>query len=339
MTKNPGGLLNTGSTQFSGLRQRIAGSYMAVPIAFVAVLFIVNLCVNSKFISPSNIAATLAVSSPYILASLAQAMPALGGGGGVDMSVGPVIGFTTVLTASILTPLGLGNPAVFVPIIIVFGLAVGALNGLLAVYVRLPPIVATMGTYLVFVGLAPVVMPIPGGSVPAWLVQLVGSYGPIPGVLIVYVLIGLLWFGLRKGSFVRNLLNVGGDDRAAYTAGIRVNLTRLGAYALGGLFSALAGMLLAGTIQSGDATVGPIYTVTSLAAIALGGISLAGGRGGLLGAALGGVTYYLIQNLLTIAHVSVHALKIASGLVLILALALNGLIAVMHRRRMNARSA
>ncbi len=325
-----------GTGKFSGLWQRIIGSYMSVPIVFVLVLLIINLSINGKFLSPVNIAATLAVSSPYVIASMAQAMPALGGGGGVDMSVGPVMGFTTVLVAGVLTPMGLDNPFVFLPIIIGFGLAVGALNGVLCVYVRLPPIVATMGTYLVFVGLAPLVMPIPGGSVPKWLIGLVGSIGPIPGVLIVYALIGVLWFSLLRGSFVRNLLNAGGDDRAALTSGVRVHLVRLGSYMLTGLFAAIGGMLLAGTIRSGDATIGAIYTVTSLAGIALGGISLAGGRGGLLGAALGGVTYYLIQNLLTIAHVSVYALKIASGLVLILALALNGVIAAAHRRRMNA---
>ena len=136
---------------------------------------------------------------------------------------------------------------------------------------------------------------------------------------------------------MRNLLNTGGDDMAAFTSGINVNAVRLIAYAIAGLLAAVAGLLLAGTIQSGDAMAGPIYTVTSLAGITLGGVSLAGGRGGLLGAALGGMTYYLIQNLLTIAHVSVHALKIASGLVLVLALALNGLIAAGHRRRMNTR--
>jgi ribose transport system permease protein len=95
-------------------------------------------------------------------------------------------------------------------------------------------------------------------------------------------------------------------------------------------------MVLAGTIQSGDATVGPIFTVTSLAGMALGGVSLAGGRGGLLGAALGGATYYLIQNLLTIAHVSVYQLSMASGAVLIFALAVNGLLEYQRRRQARA---
>jgi ribose transport system permease protein len=114
---------------------------------------------------------------------------------------------------------------------------------------------------------------------------------------------------------------------------VNVGAVRLVAYAFAGMLAALAGLMLMGTIQSGDATVGPIYTVTSLAAVALGGISLQGGRGGLLGAALGGLTYYLIQNLLTVAHVSVFHLKVASGIVLILALALNGGMDALRKRQ------
>ncbi len=320
-------------------RRSLGDSYATVPAVFAVVLLIANLAFGPEFLGPSAIASTLAVSAPFIISSLAQALPVVSGGGGLDMSVGPLMGFTTVLIAGVLVPHGIVAAPVLLPVVLLFGLAVGALNGALVAYVRLPAIIATLGTYLIFSGLAPVVMPTPGGAVPLWLTGLVGRYGPIPGILIVYVLIAAGWIGLSRTAYVRNLLDVGGDDRAAFTAGVDVRKVRLIAYAFAGLLSAVAGLLLAGTIQSGDATVGPAFTVTSLAAVALGGIGLQGGRGGMLGAGLGGVTYFLIQNLLTTAHVSVYQLNVASGAVLILALALNGAMEVARRRSRSKASA
>ncbi len=335
MTAHPGASIvaNGGLGRAGRLRQSAAGSYLLIPIVFTVVVFITNLAFGTQFVSPANIAATLAVSSPYVICALAQALPTLGGGGGLDMSVGPVLGFVTVLLAGVLVPRGIVSAGLVIPLVVVFGLAVGALNGALVAYVRLPAIVATFGTYLIFTGLAPAVMPTPGGTVPLWLTGLVGKYGPVPGVLVVYLVIAVGWYLLLRSAYVRNLLNTGGDERAAFTAGVNVARVRLVAYMLAGLLSAIAGLLLAGTIQSGDATVGPIFTITSLAGVALGGVSLAGGRGGLLGAGLGGFAYYLIQNLLTMAHVSVYQINVASGLVLIFALALNGTLEVVRKRR------
>ena len=95
--------------------------------------------------------------------------------------------------------------------------------------------------------------------------------------------------------------------------------------------------MLTGLIQSGDGTVGPPYTISALTAVALGGISLAGGRGGLLGAALGGGVLFLIQELLTDAHVSVYAVSTVDGIILILALALNGTVEYLRRRAIASR--
>jgi ribose transport system permease protein len=135
--------------------------------------------------------------------------------------------------------------------------------------------------------------------------------------------IAVCWLLLSRTSYIRNLLAVGGDIRTAYTAGVNVNFTRVIAYALAGVLAALAGLLLTGLLQGGDAKVGAPYTVYSLTAVALGGIALGGGRGGLFGAAMGGVVLFLIQNLLTAAHVSVYQLDIANGVLLIAALAVN----------------
>lgn len=308
-------------------------SYAMVPMGLVFVLVVISVIIDPSFFSPSNFITSLAVSAPIILAALAQTFPLMSGNGGLDLSVGPVLGFVTVLIAGVLVPNGLAAAPIMIPIIILFGIAVGAFNGILVAYVRLPAIIATLATYLIFSGLSAEILPQPKPDVPLWLVDLTHTIGVIPGILIVYVVLLIGWLALLRTSYVRNLLAVGGDDRAAYTAGVNVSVVRVIAFALSGLLASIGGLLLAGTIQSGDARVGSIYTVISITAVCLGGISLTGGRGGLFGAALGGVAYFLIQHLLTVAQVSVFQLSVASGVVLIIALGLNGFMDELRKRR------
>ena len=311
-------------------------SYAAVPLALFIVLFILNAVVQPQFLAQQGWAASMSVLCPTVLTAMAVTLPVLSGNGGIDLSVGPLAGFMTVLIAAVLVPAGITAPQQIIPIVIVFGLLSGAINGLLVAYVRLPAIIATLGMYLFYEGLGTEVLPQAGGNVPVWLVKLNGSIGPIPAVWIVFAVIALVWLLITRGSYLRNLLAVGGDERAAYTAGVNVARLRLITYSMGGVLACLGGLMLTGLIQGGDGTVGPPYTISALTAVALGGISLAGGRGGLLGGALGGAVLFLIQELLTDAHVSVYQVSVVDGIILILALALNG--TVEHLRRRSAAS-
>ena len=114
----------------------------------------------------------------------------------------------------------------------------------------------------------------------------------------------------------------GSDDRTAYTAGIPVTAVRFLAYELTGLFAAVAGLMLTALIGSADPNVGPTYTLIAIAAAALGGVSLAGGRGGLFGAAVGAVDIFLLQSLLTAFNVSTYVLQVAYGAILVAAVVL-----------------
>ena len=311
-------------------------SYLAVPLAMLVVLFIANAIVQPQFLSQQSWAASMAVLCPTVLTAMAMTLPILSGNGGIDLSVGPMAGFITVLIAAVLVPAGITSQ-VIIPIVIVFGLTSGALNGVLIAYVRLPAIIATLGMYLFYQGLGTEVLPEAGGSVPVWLTKLDGSYGPIPAVWVVFAVIAVVWLLLTRGSYPRNLLSVGGDERAAYTAGVNVSRLRVVTYSLGGALAAIAGLMLTGLIQGGDGTVGPPYTISAITAVALGGIALAGGRGGLLGGAIGGTVLFLIQELLTDAHVSVYAVSVVNGIILILALALNGTVEYLRRRTLAAK--
>jgi ribose transport system permease protein len=311
--------------------------YAAVPLALLVILFVVNAAVQPQFLAQQSWAASMAVLCPTVLTAMAVTLPVLSGNGGIDLSVGPLAGFMSVLIAAVLVPAGITTPELIIPIVIVFGALTGAINGLLVAYVRLPAIIATLGMYLFYQGLGTEVLPEAGGSVPVWLVKLNGSFGPVPAVWIVFAVIALIWTLVTRGSYPRNLLAVGGDERAAYTAGVNVARLRLITYSIAGVLACLAGLMLTGLIQSGDGTVGPPYTISAITAVALGGISLAGGRGGLLGGALGGGVLFLIQELLTDAHVSVFQVSIIDGIVLIFALALNGTVEHLRRRSSAAR--
>jgi ribose transport system permease protein len=210
-----------------------------------------------------------------------------------------------------------------VPLALLVGAAVGACCGLLVAQVSLQPIVATLGVFLVLNGLNLALMPSPTGPAPAFFGALSGRWHGIP--MAPAFLIGplLIWWALCRTPFVRTLLAVGGDDRVAFSAGIDVRLVRLAAYAIGGLFAAFAGLALTALIQSGDATVGPPFTLQAVTAVALGGTSLAGGRGGMTGSVLGALCLFLIQNLLTNMNVSFFWVQIVFGVALVLALIVN----------------
>jgi len=307
-------------------------AYAVVPLSLLVVLFIVNAAIQPQFLAVHTWASSMSVLCPLVLTAMAVTLPVLSGNGGIDLSVGPLAGFMTVFISAILVPAGITTPGLVIPIVLLFGLLSGAVNGLLVAYVRLPAIIATLGMYLFYEGLGTEVLPQAGGNVPVWLVTINGSYGGIPDVWFVFAIVAVLWLLVSRGSYLRSLLSVGGDERAAFTAGVHVARLRLVTYAFAGVLACLAGLMLTGLIQDGDGTVGPPYTISAITAVALGGISLAGGRGGLLGGALGGGVLFLIQELLTDAHVSVYQVSVVDGIILIGALALNGTVEYLRRR-------
>jgi ribose transport system permease protein len=190
----------------------------------------------------------------------------------------------------------------------------------LAGVVRIQPIIATLGTYLVLTGLTLTILPAPMGVAPPWLKSLAGSWSILP-----IALVFLAWLGLRRLPFYDQLMATGSDDRAAYTAGIPVGLIRFLSYLLTGIFAGAAGLMLTALIGSADPATGPSYTLIAISAVALGGVSFRGGRGGLVNAAIGAIDIFLLQSVLTYFNVSSFVLHIAYGAILVLAVTLTAL--------------
>lgn len=286
---------------------------------FVIVLLIINIAVSPARFRPSQLGIMLGLAAPLIYAAIAATPPILSGRGGIDVSIGPFMGLVNVILVQfIITDRGWTEPWIIVPLVLGLGVLSGLINGLLAAIIRIPPIVATLGTYLIYSGLTTYIMPAPRGSIPGWLASLSQETSIIP-----LALLFLVWWGIRRLPYYEQLMATGGDDRATYSSGVNVTGVRVGAYILGGLFGSIGGLALTALLGSGDPTVGPPYTLTAIAGAALGGVSLAGGRGGLFGAMLGAIAIFLLQNILTFLNVTSFVLQMAYGFVLVVAVVLN----------------
>lgn len=290
--------------------------------AFALVLALALLIAN--LIAQPNFGWTeqLATFAPLGVAAMASTPAIISGRGGFDLTISPLMTFTSILFVTWLVPAGLGG-AVSVPIILAIGAAIGAINGLLIVGLRVPPMVVTLSTYFVFVGIDLKLVPTPQTLSSSWVQHLAGSVGPIPGAVFSLGLPLLIWWGLSFIPFRRTLFAVGSNDATAYSSGVNVYAVRVGAFALGGLFAAIGGFALTGLVSSVDSSQASAYTLAAIAAVALGGTSLQGGRGGVFGSLVGASVIYLIQSLLFALKISTTWLQVVYGTALVLAVVLS----------------
>lgn len=325
-------MISTGNG--SPLAERVAGRVarglavfrsqtFAFALALTVVLLVVNVIVDPSFAQWSSIPFTLATLAPLALVSMASVPAVIGGG--LDLSVGPLLSLANIVMVTVLLPHGLGSAWLSIPIILALGAAVGAVNGALVALLRFPPVIATLCSLFVLLGIAQNLAPTPHEAAANWTDSLSGSIGPIPWALVMLAVPVLLWVILGRTPFLRTLYCVGDDDVAAFSAGINVSGTRIAAYALGGLTAALAGLALTGMVRSGDSSLGLQYTLIALASVVLGGTPLGGGEGGMVGAFFGATSIYLIQNLVDALNVQPTWLPVVYGAVLVVAAVIGGL--------------
>ncbi|TPN32265.1 ABC transporter permease [Mesorhizobium sp. B2-3-3] len=299
-------------------------------VVLLIILLAVNLILSPARFQPGSWGALVGLAAPLIGAAIASTPVILAGRGGIDISVGPLMGFVNAVVIQVLfLKAGISSPLLLVPAALLIGALVGAANGFLATVVRIQPIVATLGTYLILTGITLTILPAPIGPAPAWLKALAGPLSLLP-----LLLMFIAWWLVRRTPYYDQLMAVGSDDRAAYTAGVDVTRVRLIAYVMAGILAGCAGLMLTALIGSADPNIGPTYTLIAIAAVALGGVSLAGGRGGVAGAAVGAVDIFLLQSVLTTFNVSTFVLQIAYGAILVLAVMLT---ALQERLAMRAR--
>jgi ribose transport system permease protein len=286
-----------------------------------AALFVANLFVDTSFVSSDALPATLADLAPLAIVAMATAPSVVSGG--LDLSAGPLLSLTNVMMVAVLIPHGLGGPGASIPLLLALGAAIGALSGVAVSILRLPAIITGLCALFVITGVAQEILLMPEQAPANWTSHLGDKIGPIPGGLVTMAVPLVVWLGLRRTPFVRAMFSVGGDAPTAFASGLNVAAVRIGSYALGGMFAAIAGLALTGLVRSADSTLGLQYTLIAIAAVSLGGTPVGGGRGGLVGALLGAACIYLIQNLLSGLSVSAQWLNVVYGCVLILAVILS----------------
>jgi ribose transport system permease protein len=301
-------------------------SYLLIPAVVFAVLLLATGIRNPNLLRASGLTAAILVVSPLILATLALTPIVMAGRGAVDLAVGPLLGFLNVTLIQWVVGSGVTNPiAVFL-----WPIAIGVLyqlaQALVVVYVRVAPIIVALSSYLFLSGINLMVMPHAGGVAPDWMMS--WSVGTSIASPVLFVLaIGLvIWFIFTRTAFHNHIEMTGADERMAYTAGVRTDLVRIGAYLLGGVYVGLAAICYTALISSGDPTQGSAYSLQTVTALVLGGASLTGGRGGAIGSILGALDMYLISSLLAtfdFGLVSGYVTQLSFGAILIASLLAN----------------
>jgi len=255
---------------------------------------------------------------PLAFAAVAQAIVVIAGG--IDLSVGSMMALISVITASLMQGQSDEFGVVVVIGALVLGLLLGAINGGIVVLTRVPDIIVTLAMLFVWAGFALIVRAAPGGQASPWLMTLVnGKFFSewIPkAALVLIVVVAVVWLPLSRSKVGLSIYAVGSNQLAAFRSGIGIGRTKVVAYSLAGLFAAFGGLSLTATTGIGTPVPGP-YTLESVAAIVLGGVSLAGGRGGVFGPIIAVVVLQLIQTDMTFLNVNSNFAVVAQGVILI----------------------
>ncbi|HHY46582.1 MAG TPA: ABC transporter permease [Firmicutes bacterium] len=300
-----------------------------VLVAFLlaGALFVVGQVLSPGFLSYSQILNVLRVASFLGIVAAGQTLVVLAGGEGIDLSVGAVMSLAAVMTAHItLARDALLLRALFE--VILAGLILGSINGLGIAYLRIPPLVMTLGMAGVVQGLTLVyTQGQPKGRAAPLLNEIVTHpwVMGIPGILFIWMLLAVaMAVLLSHTSFGRRLYAVGANRVAAALSGIQVSKMIVAVYALSGVFAALAGYLFVGYTTTVFLDIGGDYVLRSVAAVVVGGTSLAGGTGSYTGSVAGAVVLTVLVAILTTLRMGAAGRQVIHGLVLILLLAAYG---------------
>ncbi|WP_420991952.1 ABC transporter permease [Cupriavidus sp. 30B13] len=289
----------------------------------VAVL--VLLCAALSFATPyfltlGNIADILRQTS--INGILAVGMTYVVLTAGIDLSVGATLALAGIVSASLVTGPHAVSPALGLLAGLLVGAGIGAVNGLLVARLSIPPFVATLGMLSVARGLTYIYNDgMPVTDLPdAYLGIGTGTVAGVPVPIAMFAaVVALFWFVLRYTTYGRYVYAVGGNVKSAKTSGISTGKIIFSAYVIGGLLAGLAGIILAARTTSALPQAGVSYELDAIAAVVIGGTSLSGGQGGVVGTLLGALLIGVINNGLNLLGVSSYYQQIAKGLIIVLA--------------------
>jgi ribose transport system permease protein len=312
------------SSSHAPLRAFLASPSAAATVALVAVVIAFSL-LDSQFLSLINLDSIAVAAS--IDAIVGFGMTFVIAMRSLDLSVGSIMGFTAIVVAQLLNhphPLGL---ALLCGLGV--GIGLGLANGLLVVGLRLPSFVATLATLSMIYGGELLLSNGQQESTSSNLysnlvIYDIGGYVPV-AVVIALAILGLMLLLFHRTPFGRHVAAVGGSVRAAIDAGINVKAVTLGAFIVSGVCAAIGGMMTGGELQTVDSTVGRNFELTAIAVVVVGGTSLTGGRGNLIGTAIAALLLESIHAGLLVLNVSSLYVDLVFGGILLAALMFDGL--------------
>ncbi len=307
---------------FSGLIVLVIGFSIASP-NFMQTANIINI------LQAASVNGVLAVAATLVIIS-----------GGIDLSVGTLMTFCAVVTGVVLTYLGLPLPLGIAGAILT-GTASGLVSGFIIAKLKVPPFIATLGMMLILKGLSLVVSgtkPIYFNGTPGFsqisLGSIVGTVIPqipIPnGVLVLFAVAIVVSFVLGKTALGRYTFALGSNEEAVRLSGVNVDRWKIAVYAVAGSICGIAGLLIASRLNSAQPALGQGYELDAIAAVVIGGTSLSGGRGTVLGTLIGALIISVLANGLRILSVAQEWQTVVTGCIIILA----GYADILRRRKL-----
>ena len=283
-------------------------------------LFAIIACLNSSFVEPGNLKNLLRQVSINALISFGMTFVILTGG--IDLSVGSILALSSALMGSLIV--GGMNPIVAIIVACVIGTGLGAVNGVIVTMGRVAPFIATLATMTVFRGLTLVYTngnPISGLTEDQGFLDFGQGYFfgiPVPAVVML-IMFAILHFILTKTPLGRKIYAVGGNEKVSFIAGIKIERIKIFCYSVTGMLCGLAGAILTSRLNSAQPTAGTGYELDAIAAVVLGGTSLSGGKGRIVGTLIGALIIGTLNNGLNILNVSSFYQQVVKGIVILLA--------------------
>jgi ribose transport system permease protein len=301
----------------------------AAPWAILAALFAVYAALEPNVLDLDQLGTIAVGALVLVLVSVGQTIVVLTSG--IDLSVGGVLSLGSALVATQMTD---GGVAQWVVLVLAAGAAAGAVNGLVVTAVGMQPFIVTLATWSVLSGVALLVLPTEGGTVPPTLSSFVyGKALGVPTAIVLLVAVLVAWAWLRRTRLLRRVYAIGSDEESAFLSGVPIARTKVAAYALSGLTAAAAALVLAAQTSSGDPNAGAPFILTSIAAVVIGGTSLWGGRGGAGGSVAGALILTIIANVVFAIGLPQFWTPLVQGALMIAAVVAGAVATVRQRRR------
>lgn len=294
------------------------------PLLALVVLVTLVTFMKPNFIAPTNLFNLLRQVSTNALIAFGMTFVIITGG--IDLSVGSTLALTSALMAGLIAS-GF-DPMLAMFFSLISGALLGAFNGLLITKGKMAPFIATLATMTIYRGLTLVYTdgnPITGIG-ESFIFKYVGRgylFGiPFP-VILMLISFAILYVVLHKTTFGRKTFAIGGNEKASLIAGIKNDRIKIGVYAISGLMASLAGIIITSRLNSAQPTAGASYEMDAIASVVLGGTSLSGGRGRIMGTLIGALIIGTLNNGMNLLGVSSFYQQVVKGIVIIIAVLLD----------------